>query len=48
MSYISELRMGVGTEEGVAIGPLIMEKAAQDIRELIDDADSSCWLQSEG
>ena len=38
---VSEMRMGAGTEEGVVIGPLINEKAAQDVRGLIDDAVSN-------
>jgi succinate-semialdehyde dehydrogenase/glutarate-semialdehyde dehydrogenase len=35
---VRNLRMGNGVDEGVTIGPLIDEKAAQGVLELIDDA----------
>lgn len=30
--------MGIGTEDGITVGPLIHEKAADNVRNLIDDA----------
>lgn len=35
---VSELKLGQGTQGGVTIGPLITEKAAANVRALIDDA----------
>jgi succinate-semialdehyde dehydrogenase/glutarate-semialdehyde dehydrogenase len=35
---VGELRMGAGTEEGVQIGPLINEQAADDVMAFVDDA----------
>lgn len=34
----AELRVGIGTDTGVTIGPLIDQKAADDVYSLIDDA----------
>ena len=38
MAAAADLKMGKGAEEGVTIGPLINEGAANDVLELIDDA----------
>ncbi len=38
MAAAADLKMGNGAEEGVTIGPLINEGAANDVLELIDDA----------
>ncbi len=35
---VAELRLGQGTQEGVTIGPLISEQAANNVRSLIEDA----------
>jgi len=35
---VSGLKMGPGTEEGVNVGPLITEEAANDMQEFVDDA----------
>ncbi|MFT5692445.1 MAG: succinate-semialdehyde dehydrogenase/glutarate-semialdehyde dehydrogenase [Oceanicoccus sp.] len=35
---VRKLKVGPGTEEGVTIGPLIDQKAADDVCEMIDDA----------
>lgn len=37
---VSELKQGNGVEEGIDIGPLVNEKAANDVKALIDDARS--------
>jgi succinate-semialdehyde dehydrogenase/glutarate-semialdehyde dehydrogenase len=38
MAAATELKVGDGTEEGVKIGPLISEEAANDVLSFIDDA----------
>ena len=38
MVAMSSLKVGVGTEDGVNVGPLINEKAANDVMEFVEDA----------